>query len=152
MSFEVWDSQLPLLEIFGTEGSLSVPDPNMFCGDITLCSGKKMQEMVGQVTQPHPAKIIAMVTRKGECIQKMEPLFPADPDAHCNMRGMGVSDMAQALIDGRSSRLSADMSRHVAEALAAFEIASETGKVYHMTTSCERPEPMVSDAKLWEVK
>lgn len=152
MSFEVWDSALPLLEIFGTEGSLSVPDPNMFCGDITLCSGKKMQEMVGQVTQPHPAKIIAMVTRKGECIQKIEPLFPADPDAHCNMRGMGVSDMAQALIDGRSSRLSADMSRHVAEALAAFEIASETGKVYHMTTSCERPEPMVSDAKLWEVK
>ena len=68
------------------------------------------------------------------------------------MRGLGVSDMAQALIDGRDSRLSSDLSLHVVEALNAFEIAAETNSVYEMKTTCERPEPMGKDWNLWEVR
>lgn len=63
MSFDVWDSSLPL-EIFGTDGSLSVPDPNMFCGEITAFNGKKLTDMVNSVTDPHPAKLMTMVTKK----------------------------------------------------------------------------------------
>lgn len=152
MSFDVWDSSLPLLEIFGTDGSISVPDPNMFCGEITAFHGKKLTNIVEQVSDPHPAKLMTMVTRKQECKEVVVPLFPADPDPRCNMRGLGVSDMAQALIDGRCSRLNVQMSRHVVEALTAFEIASETGNVYEMTTTCERPQPMCEDAQLWEAR
>ena len=124
----------------------------MFCGEITAFNGKKLTDMVNSVTDPHPAKLMTMVTKKGECKETVAPLFPADPDPRCNMRGLGVSDMAQALIDGRSSRLNADLSRHVVEALTAFEIASKKGKVYEMTTTCERPAPMAQDAQLWEAK
>lgn len=152
MSFDVWDSSLPLLEIFGTDGSISVPDPNMFCGEITAFHGKKLEKMVEQVSDPHPAKLMTMVMKKQECKEIVAPLFPADPDPRCNMRGLGVSDMAQALLNGRSSRLNAQMSRHVVEALTAFEIASETGKVYEMTTTCERPQPMCENAQLWEAR
>lgn len=152
MSFDVWDSNLPCMEIYGTEGSLSVPDPNMFGGTVKVYDGKKLQGIVDAVNEPHPAKIIAMVSNQKSCSREQESLFPLDPDPRGNMRGLGVSDMAQALIDGRDSRLSSDLSLHVVEALNAFEIAAETNSVYEMKTTCERPEPMGKDWNLWEVR
>jgi predicted dehydrogenase len=35
-SFDVWEAQLPRIEIYGTQGSLSVPDPNTFGGSVQL--------------------------------------------------------------------------------------------------------------------
>lgn len=152
MSFDVWDSDLPLLELYGTDGSLSVPDPNMFGGEVKVYHGRKLKAIVEAETRPHPAKIMTMVSRKGECSQKADLMFPADPDSRCNMRGLGVSDMAQAVKTGRKSRLSSELSRHVVEALTAFEIASSTNTVYEMQTTCERPDPMPKGLKLWEVE
>ena len=36
MSFDVWYHELPILEIYGTEGSMSLPDPNCFGGIVRL--------------------------------------------------------------------------------------------------------------------
>ncbi len=35
-SFDVWAAQLPFVEIYGTEGSLSLPDPNTFGGPVKV--------------------------------------------------------------------------------------------------------------------
>lgn len=35
-SFDVWDAELPRIEIYGTKGTISVPDPNTFGGPIRL--------------------------------------------------------------------------------------------------------------------
>lgn len=152
MSFDVWNSELPCMEIYGSEGSISVPDPNMFGGQVKFCDGKKLEGIVGAVTEPHPAKIIAMMTNQKSCITEQEPLFASDPDPRGNMRGLGVSDMAQALLDGRKSRLSSEISLHVVEALNAFETAAETNTVYEMKTTCQKPEMMGQDWDLWEVR
>lgn len=152
MSFDVWDSVLPMLEVYGTEGAMSVPDPNMYAGGIRLYEGKKLKAMLDAVTEPHPAKIMTMISRKSECATEASLTFPAAKDFDCNMRGLGVSDMAQAILDNRLSRLSCELSRHVVEALTAFEISSSTNSVYEMTTTCERPAPMHEQAALWEVK
>lgn len=152
MSFDVWDSSLPCLEIYGTKGSMSVPDPNTFGGQVTLYDGEKLEQIVAQESNPHPAKIIAMMTHKGECKKEQELLFAADADPRGNMRGLGVSDMAQALLDGRESRLSSEISLHVVEALNAFEQSAKTNMVYEMKTTCERPAPMGEDWPLWEVR
>lgn len=152
MSFETWSASLPCLELYGTKGTLTVPDPDSFAGAVTLFDGQKLKDMVDAVTDPHPAKIITMVTRQGECKMDQPLLFSYDPDPHTNMRGLGVSDMAQSLIDGRPARLSSEISLHVVEALNAFEISAKTGTAYEMTTTCERTEPMKEDWELWEVK
>jgi len=68
------------------------------------------------------------------------------------MRGYGVADLASALLTGRKPRLSADMSRHVVEALVGFKISSDTGRPYTMTTTCERPAVLPVGMKLWEVE
>lgn len=36
MSFDIWGAQLPRIEVYGTEGSLSVPDPNNFDGTVQV--------------------------------------------------------------------------------------------------------------------
>lgn len=40
MSFDVWKHTLPCIEIHGTQGSLSVPDPNGFGGDVKVCRAR----------------------------------------------------------------------------------------------------------------
>ena len=35
-SFDIWGAKLPFIEVHGTEGSLSVPDPNTFGGPVSL--------------------------------------------------------------------------------------------------------------------
>lgn len=152
MSFDTWNSDLPCMEIYGTAGSLSVPDPNGFGGPVMLYDGSKLKGIVEKVTEPHPAKLITMVTNQKTCLEEIPLMFPADPDPRGNMRGLGASDMAQALMDGRESRLSSALSVHVVEALNAFEIAANTNSVYEMTTTCERPEPMGRCWDLWEVR
>lgn len=152
MSFDVWDSTLPCLELYGTKGSITVPDPDSFGGQVSLFDGSKLEEIVGAVQDPHPAKIITMVTRRGECRNDQELLFPVDSEPRSNMRGLGVSDMAQALIDGRPARLTSEISLHVVEALNACAISAKNGGVYEMTTTCERPAPMGQDWALWEVR
>lgn len=152
MSFDHWDTSLPLLEIYGTKGSLYCPDPDSFNGPVTVYDGQKLKGIVDAVTAPHPAKIIAMVTNQGSCKEEAAMEFPENPEHRANMRGLGVTDMAQALIDGRKSRLSAEISLHVVEALNAFELSAKTGAPYVMTTSCERTEPMGKDWALYEIR
>ena len=156
MSFDTWQSNLPCLEIYGTEGSMTVTDPNLFTGTINVFDGNKLRNIVENYNEKPPIPIIpklfALVTQSANCKSDEALLFPSPEDPRTNMRGLGVCDMAQALIDGRKSRLDAQLSLHVVEALNAFEIASDTGKVYEMTTTCERPEPMGMDWDLWEVR
>lgn len=39
-SFDTWASRLPRIEIYGTEGTLSVPDPNTFGGPVEVQRGR----------------------------------------------------------------------------------------------------------------
>ncbi|MFV0362045.1 MAG: Gfo/Idh/MocA family protein [Suipraeoptans sp.] len=152
MSFDVWNSDLPLLEIYGTKGSIKVPDPNLFNGKVTLFDGEKMANIVEDVDGTPFDRIVKMHTCSDECSSEISHLFPSSEDERLNMRGMGVADMAQSIIDNRSSRISADVSCHIVEALCSFDIASKNKEVYTMTTTCERPDPMPTGLKLWEVK
>ena len=152
MSFDTWDTSLPLLEIYGTEGSLYAPDPDSFNGPVSIYDGSKLKGIVDAVTEPHPAKIIAMVTNQGNCKETPDMLFPENPEHRANMRGLGVADMARALIDGRPARLSTDLSLHVVEALNAFEISAKSGAAYEMKSSCSPTEPMGRDWALWEIR
>ncbi|MBQ7149301.1 MAG: Gfo/Idh/MocA family oxidoreductase [Pseudobutyrivibrio sp.] len=155
MSFDTWKANLPCCEIYGTKGSVNVPDPNLFAGEIKLFDGMKLKNIIDNYDEVPPVpvlpKLFAMVTKTAECEEVKPSLYPSPEDIRTNMRGLGVSDIAQGLIDGRKSRLDEELSLHIVEALNAFEISSQTGKVYEMTTTCQRPEPMEQGKELWQV-
>ena len=152
MSFDTWKTSLPCLEVYGTEGSITVPDPNQFCGKIRCFNGNELSELVAEVTEPHPAKLFTMLEKQDTCEKNIVNEFPHSEDDMTNMRGLGVSDMAQALLDHRETRMSAEMSLHVVEALNAFDRSASAGVPYIMTTTFSKTMPMGKDWKLWEVQ
>ncbi len=116
-SFDVWGANLPRIEIYGSEGSVSVPDPNDFGGEVR-------------------------VLRAGEEEWTSVPLTHGHTE---NSRGIGVAEMAVAIGEGWPHRASGELAAHVLEAMHGFHIASDSERVYELTTSCEAPEPLPSN-------
>jgi Predicted dehydrogenases and related proteins len=113
-SFDVWHSNLPRIEIYGTEGSLSVPDPNSFGGPILLRSRNAQQWSE-----------IPLTYRYSD-----------------NSRGLGVADMASALLNRRPNRASGKLAMHILDIMHGFHDASREDKHYYITEKCERPAPL----------
>lgn len=111
MSFDVAGHKHVPLEIYGTEGTLIVPDPNHFGGEVQLL-------------------------RKGG---QFEPQETTSPYADGNYRSIGVADMAHAIRSGRPHRAGGELALHVLEVMEAFQTASDTGQTVSITTTVERP-------------
>ena len=117
-SFDVWKHNLPLIEIHGTEGSLSVPDPNTFGGPVLLsCKGQEAKEI---------------------------PLAFAYPQ---NSRGLGVADMARALREGNAPRAGGELAYHVLEIMHAFHESADKKSFVNIQGECRRPEAFTLDMR-----
>ncbi|MEW9503200.1 Gfo/Idh/MocA family protein [Jeotgalibacillus marinus] len=113
-SFDVSATRLPHIEIYGTEGTLSVPDPNTFGGPV-------------------------LVKKNGEDEWTELPLIS---DKTTNLRGLGVVDMASYLSMGTPQQMSGQLPLHVLEAMHAFHESSLTESYYKMTTETIPPTLM----------
>lgn len=113
-TFDVWGANLPRIEVYGSEGTLSVPDPNTFGG---------------------PIKLLRSSTRTWEEV----PLAFGFAE---NSRGLGVADMAAAIQNGTVHRASGDVAYHVLEVMAAFERASNSGQHVKIESTVARPPIM----------
>lgn len=148
MSFDVWFSTLPKLEIYGTEGTLMVPDPNMFGGPVKLIRGDNMVDSIEGADM-----VEALITINSR--SKMEEFVREIPLAYHNIgynsRGLGVLDMAYALAEGRTHRTNGDLTYHVLEALMGFERAAEEGTPYVMTSTCSKPSAVPTGLRFGEL-
>ncbi|HOV69143.1 MAG TPA: Gfo/Idh/MocA family oxidoreductase [Clostridia bacterium] len=117
-SFDVWNSTLPRIEIYGTKGSLIVPDPNTFGGPVLLS------------------------TLDGGGFKEI-PLTHIYAE---NSRGIGVSDMAACILDNRTdNRASGRLANHVLEIMSAIHTASDEKIIYKIKTKINKPNSMPSD-------
>lgn len=111
-SFDIFGgSDLPPIEIYGTEGTIQVPDPNSFGGPVRI-------------------------RRIGESEWTEQPLLPGYDQ---NTRGIGPADMAYAIVTGRQHRASGQLAYHVLEAMWAFHDSSDSRSYYEMESTCSRP-------------
>ena len=62
-----------------------------------------------------------------------------------NSRGLGLSDMAYAIKDGRPHRANDEMAYHVLEIGYALLESAENGQYYHLSSTCSRPGPLPVD-------
>lgn len=137
MTFDVWMSSLPKLEIYGTEGTLIVPDPNMSSGKVKIFRQEKVLDAV--VSRFYNEKDAKSYSTDYESLQEI-PLVCQQPLDY--FRGLGVLDMAYALVNGRRHRTNEELAYHVTEALFSFDTAAGESTVYNMTSSCRKPEPV----------
>jgi len=114
MSFDIWRHNLPSIEIYGTEGSLCVPDPNAFGGAVRLFK-----------------------TGNDDWVDV--PLCYGYSE---NTRGIGVADMAYAIQYNRPHRANGNMAYHVLDVMLALEGSSALGKSYKVESSCEKPKAL----------
>lgn len=119
LSFDVPKHAHTPIELYGTEASLRVPDPNHFGGELWLARPRAEWEQVA-VKEPY---------------------------ADANYRSLGLADMAHAILAGRPHRASGDLALHVLEVMEAFEVASREARIVDIATSVERPAPLAESLK-----
>lgn len=109
--------------VYGTEGSLSVPDPNSFGGPVRVCG-------------------------KGDKEWKEMPLSHGYAE---NSRGLGVVDMAAAIQSGRKHRASGELAFHVLDIMQALHESSDTGRHVQLTSTCEKPAALPTGLSQWTI-
>ena len=139
LTYDEWKSDLPGMELYGTDGVIIAPDPNAMQGPIRLLKAEDFKALVNSKGDNVGARLAAIYGPESlGLFTEIETLAPRVG----NQRGAGVSDMATAIVEGRKPRVSADLCRHVTEGINAFNVSVETGKPYEMTTSFEMPEAL----------
>jgi predicted dehydrogenase len=114
MSFDVWAHELPWIEIHGTEGSLSLPDPNFFEGPVRH-------------------------KRRGEEAWRTLPLTHANA---FNARGIGLADFAIAIREDRPHRANGDVGLHVLETMEAIDRAAVSRGTVDIESGPDRQAPL----------
>ncbi len=113
-TFDVYKSNQRNIEIFGSKGTLFVPDPNCFGNEITFFDG-----------ETNEMKVIPV------CFDYTE-----------NSRGLGLAEFAKALKTGRKPRTSYRQTLHVLEVMQAFVNSGESGKTTEIKSVFTREVPM----------
>jgi predicted dehydrogenase len=117
-SSEVWDSEAPLLEVHGTEGTITLPHPVHFDGDVRV---RRHGDDEWSVVPP--------VIRRF-----------AGPGTEQQLRGLGVQDLSDAL-DGAPLRVGSALAAHVLDAMLAVDESIESGERVRLESTTDRPAP-----------
>jgi predicted dehydrogenase len=122
-SFDVWAHRLPCLEIYGTHGTLGLPDPNGFGGPVLV--------------------------RRAHAKDWSE--VPLTHGYTGNDRGIGIADMAAAIRSGRPHRASGETAYHVLDIMQAIHEASAESKYIDLQSTMARPAAFPLDLMPGEV-
>jgi predicted dehydrogenase len=117
------------IELYGTEGSVYVPDPNFFNGDVTITNRAGDKEKVTPWYHPF-----------GVANQGLDT-----PSPRANYRNAGLSDMMDSIETGKTARCGLDVALHAVDVLTSILEAGETGQVVTLRTTCERPAALGPD-------
>jgi predicted dehydrogenase len=123
MSNDVYETGLPHIEIYGSEGSLRCIDPNNFGGDLYL-------------RRPGEPDL--------ECVASTFGYLE-------NSRGVGVADMCRAIANDRPHRASGEMAAHVVDVINSVIEASDRGEQVTLTSTCAQPAPLPEGLKDWTI-
>jgi len=114
MSFDVPRHRHVPIELYGEKGSLLVPDPNYFGGQVEFATADEDWHEI--------------------------PTRHAYADG--NYRILGLADMAHAIRSGRPHRASGALAFHALEVMEAIQTSSDEGRAVSILSRPERPAPM----------
>ena len=135
ISFDVQNHARNHMELYGTKGSLVVPDPNMFGGPVLLSRelGSKWQEFSVEDKYLGKTNIINHSGRSNEAPKQS------------NYRGVGLSEMIYSIENNIQHRCNGNLALHVLDIIESTIIASETKKEVSLRSTCEQPKPLLEE-------
>ena len=138
VSFDVWESETPRLEIYGTEGTLCIPDPdpgdgaNLFQGPVWV----RTRDTARWTKRPRPKA-------------------PADwaiaENTHglnLDARGVGLAELAVAAREGREPRASGALGLHLCEVMEGMLKSPDLGRFVDIQSTCTRPTMLTETSEL----
>lgn len=113
-SFDMYRTRQTNIEIYGEKGTMYVPDPNRFTGDVLVFESDKDAEVA----------------------------YPVQFDYDENSRALGLADMAKAIETGRPGRTTYKQTLHVLEIMDSILKSARTGESVELKTSFSKEAPM----------
>lgn len=129
-SWDVWAHRHSNMELYGTGGSLYLPDPNFFGGEVLAVKPGEKAEPIepwahpfGRLNEQHASGMMA------------------------NYRCAGLADMSAAITEGRDMRCSLERALHSVDVMLSILKSGETGQFVDIQTTCSRPAALtIEDA------
>lgn len=122
LSWDIWATTLPYLQVYGTEGSMEIGNPDLFDGPV------RVRRADGDDLGPPPPA-------PGALPWTTTPQVTAGYVA----RGAGLADLAHALADGRDHLASGDLALHVLEVLTALAATETSFSGIDLRHPCQPP-------------
>jgi predicted dehydrogenase len=135
ISFDVINHQRNHMELYGTKGSMIVPDPNMFGGPVTI------SKEIGSEWVDHSAD--AMHLGKVNIINHSGRTNEAPQQS--NYRGAGLADLIYAIENNTEHRCNGNLALHVLDLIESTLKAAELGQEITLQTTCNKPAPFTED-------
>ena len=135
-SFDIWDSTLPRIEVYGSEGTIAMADPDPLGGPNSYGGAVRFRHKDKSDWNEFP-----------KTMPRKEAASPWEEKPLCfdyaqNSRGLGLADMARGIMTGTKFRATGEMAYHVLEIMEGLVVSSETGAYYELKSTCEIPDLM----------
>jgi len=130
LSFDVIAHQRNHIELYGTKGSMIVPDPNMFGGSVYTC--KKL----GNPWKEFRTNKMAL----GRINIRSKSLRANESSTNANYRGVGLAEMAYCIENKKKHRCSGELSLHVLDIIQSTMNAAKLNKKQNILTTCNKPK------------
>ena len=124
-SWDVWKHSVPPIELHGQKASLRLPDPNWFGGDLLIAGKDEDWRTIRTDDKTFGAKN-----------------WPKAGPKFANDRGLGLADMARAIVEQRPHRANGDVALHVLAVMAGILEAAAEGRRVAISPACEQPVPL----------
>ena len=123
-SWDVWKHKHSTIELYGLEGSMIIPDPNFFSGDILISYKEKDWKVI------NTDNMLLGIPNKTDI----------DGTEIANYRGIGLSDMIDSINNQRQSRCSLDLAVHVLEVMEGIIQSAKDKEIYNLKTKTSQPQ------------
>ena len=127
-SWDVWRHGLRPIELHGTLASIRVPDPDTFGGDVEISANNRLLNI-------HDPNSVASVSDQVDWLIRRtdEKAFgginyPLGNPVVANYRSLGLAEMANAIVEGRSHRCSGRFALHALAVMLGIIESAETGQ------------------------
>ena len=122
-SWDVWKHNNSPIELYGKSGSIILPDPNFFSGDILISNKMDKWQIIN-----NDKSLLGIPNQKDN-----------DGSNIANYRGIGLSDMINSIVNQINPRCSLELSLHVLEAMEGILISAKNKEIYNLKTKASQP-------------
>ena len=132
ISFDVQNHRRNHIELYGTKGSIIVPDPNMFGGPVSV------SKELGSDWLDHSVENMSL----GKINIKNHSGRSNEANEQANYRGIGLSEMIDSIEKNKLHRCNGNLALHVLDIIECSMISSDKKIEIDLRSSCNRPMPL----------